>query len=480
MLKTLQSGALERTVSTRLPTAEGHFQLLHYQNDQDEKEHLALVMGDVWHQHDVLVRVHSECFTGDVLGSQRCDCGEQLHAAMAMIAAEGQGVIVYLRQEGRGIGLQKKLQAYNLQDQGHDTVDANLLLGHQADERTYWAAAGILRDLGIRSLRLLTNNPDKMGQLREAGLVITARVPIEAPVHAENRAYLMTKVQRMHHLLHLPVNGTANDVVNGTANGAANGALPQPTDKPLPTAVNDLVHHLQQQAAEFYEKTGLPFVTLSYAQSIDGSMATAAGQPLAISGELSLRLTHLLRATHAVILVGIGTVLADNPRLTTRLVEGFNPQPVILDSTLRISADARCVSGQRPAWIATTSHEPGRRRAIEAAGARVLPLPSTQAGQVDLLALLKLLGAQGIRSIMVEGGPQVLSSFVRTRLANCATITIAPIFVGGLRTMPKLMHDAADPSAFPCLRTPRTFSLGDDTIVYGGLPHCSEQTVPRS
>lgn len=161
-------------------------------------------MGDVAGE-DVLVRLHSECFTGDVLGSRRCDCGDQLHLSMARIAAEGRGVVVYLRQEGRGIGLLEKLKAYNLQDQGYDTVEANLLLGHQADEREYDVGVAILRDLGVRSVRLLTNNPAKIASLERLGMPVKERVPVIAPVHEDNRAYLETKARRMKHLLDLGV-----------------------------------------------------------------------------------------------------------------------------------------------------------------------------------------------------------------------------------------------------------------------------------
>lgn len=186
----------------RVPTAVGEFQLCLYHTNRDDKEHLALIMGQLQGDQDVLVRVHSECFTGDVLSSLRCDCGEQLQHAIALIAAEGQGVIVYLRQEGRGIGLLDKLRAYNLQDEGHDTVDANLLLGHQADERDYTVAALILHDLGVHSARLLTNNPSKIDNLRELGIRVTERVPLQPQtITDENLAYLMTKTQRMNHLL---------------------------------------------------------------------------------------------------------------------------------------------------------------------------------------------------------------------------------------------------------------------------------------
>lgn len=198
-------GELKITQMTcaRIPTTAGEFRLCLYVNSQNDKEHLALVMGDVAGQRDVLVRVHSECFTGDVLGSLRCDCGQQLQQSLQLIADEGRGVLVYLRQEGRGIGLPDKLRAYNLQDMGYDTVDANLLLGHQADERDYTVAALILQDLGVRSVRLLTNNPKKIESLQKLGMAVANRVPLQPEVTAENAAYLMTKAQRMDHFLNL-------------------------------------------------------------------------------------------------------------------------------------------------------------------------------------------------------------------------------------------------------------------------------------
>lgn len=194
---------VKRLASARIPTAEGEFELCIYGNDQDDKEHLALIMGEVAGWERVLVRIHSECFTGDILGSQRCDCGPQLHLAMERIAREGRGVLVYLRQEGRGIGLLDKLRAYNLQDQGYDTVEANLLLGHQADERDYTIAARILEELQVVSVRLLTNNPQKIQALEQHGIPVAARLPLQAEVTAENHHYLLTKVLRMNHLLSL-------------------------------------------------------------------------------------------------------------------------------------------------------------------------------------------------------------------------------------------------------------------------------------
>ncbi len=192
---------VERLTAARIPTAHGEFSLCLYANNHDGKDHLALVMGEIAGQEAVLVRIHSECFTGEVLGSLRCDCQAQLDQALRMIAGERRGVLIYLRQEGRGIGLRDKLRAYNLQDQGYDTVEANWLLGHQADERDYTLAAAILKDLGPRSVRLLTNNPEKLQSLRDMGIAMTDRVALETEVTPENAEYLRAKASRLHHIL---------------------------------------------------------------------------------------------------------------------------------------------------------------------------------------------------------------------------------------------------------------------------------------
>ena len=192
---------VERVATARLPTAFGDFTVIGYQSAIDDREHIALVYGDVEGKSDVLVRMHSECLTGDVFQSVRCDCGQQLHAAMARIAENGLGVIVYLKQEGRGIGLHNKLRAYELQDQGHDTVEANQVLGFPPDLRDYGIGAQILLDLGLHRIRLLTNNPRKIVGLEGYSLEVTGQEPIKIHPGEYNQDYLDTKRSKLGHLL---------------------------------------------------------------------------------------------------------------------------------------------------------------------------------------------------------------------------------------------------------------------------------------
>jgi 3,4-dihydroxy 2-butanone 4-phosphate synthase / GTP cyclohydrolase II len=193
---------IERAVEAGLPTKFGHFNVVGFRSLVDDKHHVAMVKGDIDGQEDVLVRVHSECLTGDVFHSLRCDCGQQLEDALARIEAEGRGVLLYLAQEGRGIGLLNKLRAYRLQEEGLDTVDANMKLGLPADLRDYGIGAQILVDLGLTSIRLLTNNPKKIVGLEGYGLMVTDQVPIEHPPGEHNRDYLRAKKERLGHMLH--------------------------------------------------------------------------------------------------------------------------------------------------------------------------------------------------------------------------------------------------------------------------------------
>ncbi|MES2669611.1 MAG: GTP cyclohydrolase II [Pseudomonadota bacterium] len=427
----------------RMPIDVGDFQTAVF-DGFDGKEHVALYMGELHEGPPLLVRLHSECFTGDVLGSRRCDCGEQLAESMRRVASAGRGVILYLRQEGRGIGLAEKLRAYNLQDQGLDTVDANIRLGHLPDARDYGVAAQILRALGVDTVQLLTNNPTKVAGLSGYGIKVAARVPLVIPPRPQNRDYLHTKAERMGHLLDAP---TSHDI-----------AAPLPAMK----ALYDLLDHSRTQPM-----TARPFVTLSYAQSLDGCAAGVEDRPLAISGGAARCFTHRLRAAHDGILVGIGTVLSDDPSLTVREAEGHHPQPIVVDSRLRFPIDAKLLSHpDHKVWIATTHRaDPQRVQRLEALGAEVLIVPADAADRVDLAALMAQLRQRGVRNLMIEGGGRILTQIVNRQLFDLLVLTVAPLMVGGVPAFaPRqglLRHQHTR------IAQPQYLPVGEDLVVWG-------------
>jgi len=407
--------SIRKLIETYIPTKSGDFQL-HLFRDELDHDHVAFVCGTVADEENVLTRVHSECFTGEVLGSLRCDCASQLELALARIAAAGRGVLIYLRQEGRGIGLLDKLRAYNLQDLGHDTVDANLLLGRAVDERTYHAAALILRELNIASIELLTNNPAKVAALRDLGIDIRGCTPLLGAVHQESNYYLQTKAKRMGHHIDLTHMVLANNPdVNGTSNSSP-----------------DPVTEIRRRAQGFLALRGRPFVTLSYVQSLDGCLCARLGEPLALSGPESVVLTNRLRAAHDAVLRGIGTVLSEDPQLTVDKV-GSSPQPVVLDSHLRIPDDCRLVrTGAGRLQVAGVEPcDSHRKEQLESAGITVLATVPTSDGTVNLSSVLRQLGERGIESVIVEGGIRVIRSFLDTQLLDYLVVTVVPRFIGG-------------------------------------------------
>jgi GTP cyclohydrolase II len=371
-----------RLSSARLPTRLGAFEALVFADRLDGTQPIALVHGDIASREAPLVRVHSECWTGDVLGSLRCDCGEQLGRALTAITSYGAGVLLYLRQEGRGIGLANKMRAYGLQDDGLDTVDANAALGLPIDARDYGGAAAILMELGLRRVRLMTNNPGKVSALEAAGIRVVERVPVTAVPNIVNISYLQTKIARLGH--------------------------------------------------EVPKRAPRPPVTIHYAQTLDGRLATRTGDSQWISAEQSTTFAHELRASHAAVMVGAGTVIADDPRLTTRLVRGPSPVRIVVDSTLRLSPSAKVVTdGAAPTILATTDQAPRQRwRAFASSTVDVTVLPATPDGRVDLGALLDELGRRGLDSVLVEGGAGLITAMLREHRVRRLIVSIAPMIVG--------------------------------------------------
>ena len=389
-------------VEVPLSTEAGDF-LVRAFPGSDGVGYLALSVGDIDGGEPVLARLHSECVTGEVFGSRHCDCGPQLRLAMRAIQQAGRGVLVYaLGHEGRGIGIVDKLRAYALQRRGADTVDANLLLGLPIDARDHDEFAGILRLVGVRSVRLMTNNPEKAAAVERAGVAVESIVPLHGAAHLRATPYLRTKRRRLGH-------AAPSAVGVGLAVGSPS------TDALL----GDLPEH-----------PGRAAVVLKFAQTLDGRIAARGGDARWISGGEERRLTHALRAACDAVLVGVGTVAKDDPQLTVRLVEGRSPARVVLDPSLRTPVDARLFEDDVPVvLVAGPGADPERADRLRERGAGIVAVPAAAAG-VDLPAALEAIRALGFRSLLVEGGARVITSFLVSGEVDRVIVSVAPLVLG--------------------------------------------------
>jgi 3,4-dihydroxy 2-butanone 4-phosphate synthase/GTP cyclohydrolase II len=395
---------LRDVASLPLGTTFGEFELRAFELASGEV-YLVLVRGEIGDGRSVLTRLHSECLTGDALGSLRCDCGTQLRQAAREIAAEGRGVLVYATDhEGRGIGLVNKLRAYMLQEDGEDTVDANRHLGLAPDARSYAASADCLRLLGVHSVRLLTNNPSKVEALSRAGIEVETAVPLRTSPHVRNIGYLLAKEARLGHL------APAGEPLDGNRIGETTNVAP-------------LLGHAAAPAWR-------PYVVLKYAQTVDGRIATRRGDARWISSEAERRVSHGLRAACDAVLVGVGTAIVDDPQLTVRMVPGSSPLRVVLDSTLRLPPTARLFDDEAGTIVITTEHSSEERRS--ALRARAVGVQVVGAGPrgVDLAGALRALRGLGVASLLVEGGRRVITSFFAEKLVDRLVLGIAPTIMG--------------------------------------------------
>jgi GTP cyclohydrolase II len=389
--------------SAAIPTPYGEFRTHAFESSTGHV-HLALVFGEIGDGESLLTRVHSECLTGDALGSLRCDCGVQLRSALRIVAAEGRGIVLYVNgHEGRGIGLVNKLRAYVEQDSGADTVDANLRLGFSADLRDYGDPAAILRSLGVRSVRLLSNNPGKAGALRQHGITVDALQPLGAVANRHNRAYLETKQARFGHLR------------------TTGSRLTEPPAAPVD--VGGLLGSQRPRAER-------PHVVLKYAQTLDGRIATRTGDAKWISGERERQVAHAMRAGCDAVLVGANTLLQDDPQLTVRMVPGASPLRVVLDSTLRTPLTAKVLSDDAATVIVCRPDaDPARRRALASTGVTVRDVPPGPDGlRID--SMLALLRSLGVASLLVEGGGRVITSMLRAAAVDRVVVSLSPTIIG--------------------------------------------------
>jgi GTP cyclohydrolase II len=428
--------------TTRIPTRHAEFVAHAYRDERTGDEHVVLTLGDIADPAagPPLVRLHSECLTGDALGSQRCDCGNQLEAAQAAIAAEGRGAVVYLRgHEGRGIGLADKLRAYALQDDGLDTLEANVALGLPVDAREYGAAVAILLHLGVSSVRLMSSNPAKESGLRALGMEVS-RLGLRVQPGPHNVEYLRTKHRRMGH-----DSPTSEHEWSELLDGRV------PFGGELATRYGPLV------------AAGPRLVLGQLGQSLDGFIASRTGDACFVTGTADRTHLHCLRALVDAVVVGVSTVTADDCRLTVRAVSGRSPVRVVLDPGARAPRDAHVLSvADAPTlWLVADD----------------TPAPPAPAPHVEMLRLprverdlgfapaqvLDALAARGLGRVLVEGGGRTVSGFLQAGALDRLLVTVAPLLVGD--GVPGLRFQGRDRLADALRASCRRFALGDDVCV---------------
>jgi len=463
--------------STTVPSSWGPLPMVAFQSHIGD---ILVVVNGIGDGHRVPIRVHDACLTGEVFGSLKCDCGPQLQMALAIQTKQKLGMVIYMPQEGRGIGLANKIAAYHMQEEhGMDTVDANLALGLPAEMRDYSVLDRVFEEIGVHSTLLMTNNPYKVEKLRAAGVSVLGTLPLVIhPTSQVTRKYLDVKRKRMGH-----------DFSEAqTAPQACPPALEGQAAALLETLRTEIQSH---------DNTVRPFALLSFATSMDGFIAEIKELPgggrekraVALSGEASSILTHHLRGAVDGILVGVGTALIDNPLLSVRReAAGPSPQPIVLDSQLRLPPSCRLLTAQvpggRPPTVvlctrfddagdggdegdADSSDDAGkaaRAAALRAAGAEVLQCRADRHGRVCLQDAWRVLRESGVKSLMIEGGAEVITALLAeksAKLVDRLVVTQASAILGSGVSWAS--------SSRPKLLDAHSFPLGQDAILAARL-----------
>lgn len=414
---------------SRLPTAHGLFTLRTYTHEG--MAHAVMSIGSPASLDAPLVRVHSECLTGDVLGSHRCDCGDQLSASLAAIAHAGHGLLIYMRgHEGRGIGLENKLRAYALQDEGLDTVAANRALNLPDDARDYTAAAAILLDLDCPRITLLSSNPSKVSALESMGITVAGRLGLQVPDRPENAAYLEAKRRFMDHVA--PVGHPSVDSTETST----------------------------EETLDVYATiAGSDEVVAQLAQSEDGFIATSNGDAQFVSGQVDRAHLHRIRAAVGAVLVGCGTVIADNPQLTVRAVPGENPVRVVLDPNARVPATSTVLTSPEAATLWLIGAEVAPSPDI-GGHVRVVRLPPTEEDEISPALIVSLIREHVSGSILIEGGGRTVSSFLTAGMLDRLFLTSAPVLIGN--GVPGIRFEGTPVMAKALRRPFRRYQFGED------------------